>query len=169
MTRLRIFWQSLFDVRPGEYLRTTCLTLYLMLVLFAYYILKPVSRAIFLNKFDIDKLPWLYVLIAAVGGVLAYFYTKMAVDSSLRKAVNVDFAADSAVECWGARFRPPDYAWTDPITGQTLRLDVATDAERRDLWRRVSRSRIVQFDWETSDNLSDSQLERLVAILDERD
>ncbi len=89
MTRLRIFWRSLFDVRPGEYLRTTCLTLYLMLVLFAYYILKPVSRAIFLNKFDIDKLPWLYVLIAAVGGVLAYFYTKMAVNSSLRKAVNV--------------------------------------------------------------------------------
>jgi AAA family ATP:ADP antiporter len=78
-----------FDVRPGEYLRTTCMTLYLMLVLFAYYILKPVSRAIFLNKFDIDKLPWLYVLIAAVGGVLAYFYTKMAVKSSLRRAVDL--------------------------------------------------------------------------------
>jgi hypothetical protein len=31
--------------------------LYLMFVLFAYYILKPVSRAMFLSKFDIDKLP----------------------------------------------------------------------------------------------------------------
>src|SRR5947209_387684 len=89
VTRLRIFWRSVFDVRPGEYMRTTCLTLYLMLVLFAYYILKPVSRAIFLNKFDIDKLPWLYILIAGVGGLLAYFYTKMAVNSSLRKAVNI--------------------------------------------------------------------------------
>lgn len=79
----------MFDVRPGEYLRITCLTFYLMLVLFAYYILKPVSRSIFLNKFDIDKLPWLYVLIAAVGGVLAYFYTKLAVNSSLRRAVTV--------------------------------------------------------------------------------
>ncbi len=87
MSRLRTFWRSLFDVRPGEYLRTTCMTLYLMLVLFAYYILKPVSRAIFLNKFDIDKLPWLYVLIAAVGGILAYFYTKLAVNSSLKRAV----------------------------------------------------------------------------------
>jgi len=90
MSHLGIFWRSVFDVRPGEYLRTTCMTLYLMLVLFAYYILKPVSRAIFLNKFDIDKLPWLYILIAAVGGVLAYFYTKLAVKSSLRRAV--DFA-----------------------------------------------------------------------------
>jgi AAA family ATP:ADP antiporter len=90
MSHLGIFWRSVFDVRPGEYLRTICMTLYLMLVLFAYYILKPVSRAIFLNKFDIDKLPWLYILIAAVGGVLAYFYTKLAVKSSLRRAV--DFA-----------------------------------------------------------------------------
>ncbi len=64
------------------------MTLYLMLVLFAYYIIKPVSRAIFLNKFDIDKLPWLYVLIAGVGGVLAYFYTRLAVKSSLKTAVN---------------------------------------------------------------------------------
>jgi AAA family ATP:ADP antiporter len=86
--RLRIFWRSVFDVRQGEHLKTICLTLYLMLVLFAYYIIKPVSRAIFLNKFDIDKLPWLYVLIAGVGGVLAYGYTRIAVRSSLRTAVN---------------------------------------------------------------------------------
>jgi ATP/ADP translocase len=72
MARVMIFWRSIFDVRPGEYLRTVCMTLYLMLVLFAYYILKPVSRAIFLDKFDIDKLPWLYILIATVGGVLAF-------------------------------------------------------------------------------------------------
>src|SRR5579884_3896889 len=88
MNRLRLFWRSVFDVRPGEYLRTTCMTLYLMLVLFAYYILKPVSRAIFLNQFDIDKLPWLYVLIAGVGGVLAFFYTRLAVKTSLKAAVN---------------------------------------------------------------------------------
>ena len=87
--------------------------------------------------------------------------------SGLRKAVSVDSASDSAVECWGARFRSPDYCWTDPMTGETLRLAVATDAERRDLWRRVARSRIVQFDWATSDTLSDLQLERIVAILDE--
>src|ERR1051326_5862906 len=64
------------------------MTLYLMLVLFAYYIIKPVSRAIFLDRFEIDKLPWLYVLIAGVGGVLAFFYTRLAVKTSLKAAVN---------------------------------------------------------------------------------
>ena len=89
--------------------------------------------------------------------------------TGLRKAVSIDSASESAVECWGARFFPPDYTWTDPVTGETLRLAIATEAERHDLWRRVARSRIVQFDWETSDRLSDSQLERIVAILNERD
>lgn len=75
------------DVRPGEYLRTLFMSLYLLLVLFAYYILKPVSRALFLNKFDIDKLPVLYILIAGFGGVLAYLYTKLAIRTSLQTAV----------------------------------------------------------------------------------
>lgn len=88
MDRLRIFWRGVFDVRPGEYMKTTCMTLYLMLVLFAYYIIKPVSRAIFLDRFNIDKLPWLYILIALVGGVLAFFYTRLAVKASLKTAVN---------------------------------------------------------------------------------
>ncbi len=60
---------------------------YLMFVLFAYYILKPVSRGMFLTKFDVDKLPGLYILIAAFGGALAYLYSRVAVKSSLRTAV----------------------------------------------------------------------------------
>lgn len=60
---------------------------YLLFVLFAYYIVKPVSRAMFLTKFDIDKLPSLYILIAIFGGFLAYFYSKLATRTSLRTAV----------------------------------------------------------------------------------
>ena len=90
MTAIKRFWYSLFDIRPGERRKTLFMALYLMLVLFAYYILKPVSRAMFLNNFDIDKLPWLYILIAVIGGLLAYLYTKMAIHQSLRRAV--DFA-----------------------------------------------------------------------------
>src|SRR4051794_35527146 len=87
MRKLQSLWRQFFDVRPGEYSRTTFMFLYLMFVLFAYYILKPVSRAMFLSKFDIDKLPSLYILIAAGGGVLAYLYSKLAVKTSLRNAV----------------------------------------------------------------------------------
>ncbi len=67
--------------------RTVFMSLYLLFALFAYYILKPVSRALFINKFDIDKLPVLYILIAGIGGLMAYVYSKIAVRASLQKAV----------------------------------------------------------------------------------
>ncbi len=51
----------MFDVRKGEGLKTTLMALYLMFVLFAYYILKPVSRALLLTNIDIEKLPWVYI------------------------------------------------------------------------------------------------------------
>src|SRR6476659_2646282 len=89
MNRLRILRRQLFDIRPGEHRRTWSMFFYLLFVLFAYYILKPVSRAMFLNKFDPDNLPALYILIAAVGGVFAYLYSKLAAKTSLPTAVFV--------------------------------------------------------------------------------
>jgi ATP/ADP translocase len=87
MQKLRSIGRHFFDIRPGELGRTVPMFFYLLFVLFAYYILKPVSRAMFLNKFDIDKLPWLYVLIAVFGGLLAYLYSKLAAKTSLATAV----------------------------------------------------------------------------------
>ena len=87
MRRVRLFWQSVYDVRPGERARTFLMALHMMFVLFAYYILKPVSRALFLNKFEIDRLPLLNVLIAVCGGLLAYLYTRVAVRASLQVAI----------------------------------------------------------------------------------
>ena len=53
-------------MRPGRC--TALMFTYYLLVLFAYYILKPIARAKFLDKFDADKLPWLYILMALLGG-----------------------------------------------------------------------------------------------------
>lgn len=92
MGKIREFWRSLFDIRPNERWRVFYLGMYLLLVLFAYYILKPVSRGMFLFKFDIDELPYLYILIAAAGGVMAYVYTKIAIQVSLKKAVDISTA-----------------------------------------------------------------------------
>ncbi|MEP6716468.1 MAG: Npt1/Npt2 family nucleotide transporter, partial [Terriglobia bacterium] len=102
MNRIVLLFRSFFDVRPGEYGRTLFMSLYLLLVLLAYYILKPVSRALFLSKFDLDKLPWLYVLIAGFGGILAYIYTKVAVKSSLQTAVTgaMAFSVGMLVLIW---------------------------------------------------------------------
>src|SRR5260370_18476832 len=92
----RTLWKGFFDVRAGECPGTIVMALYVVLVLFAYYILKPVSRALFLNQFDIDKLPYLYILIAVGGGILAYLYTKLAVKSSLKVAVGWSTALTAA-------------------------------------------------------------------------
>src|SRR5689334_21748219 len=87
MRAIRNLWRNLYDVRPGEGLRTLFMFAYLLFVLFSYYILKPVSQALFLNKFDIEDLPFLIILIAIFGGILAYLYSKAAVKTSLVQAV----------------------------------------------------------------------------------
>jgi len=60
---------------------------YLFFVLMAYYIVKPVSRSMFLTKFDVDKLPSLYIVIAVAGGLFAYLYSRLAARTSLHTAV----------------------------------------------------------------------------------
>ena len=94
-------WKSLqrriFDVRKGEYRRTLCMGLYFLFIMFANNILKPVSAGLFLNKFSENKLPYLYLLIAGIGGVLAYLYTKIIVRTSLHTAVNAATAV--SVSC----------------------------------------------------------------------
>jgi ATP:ADP antiporter, AAA family len=87
MNRLRSLRRQLFDIRPGEHLRTWSMFFYLLFILFAYYILKPVSRGMFLTKFDVDRLPSLYMLMAVFGGVFAYLYSKLAAKTSLKAAV----------------------------------------------------------------------------------
>src|SRR5580692_1769235 len=88
MNRLGSLIRGVFDIRPGEHLRLWSMFFYLLFVLFAYYIVKPVSRAMFLTKFDIDKLPLLYILIALFGGILAYFYSRLATKVSLNAAIS---------------------------------------------------------------------------------
>ena len=89
MNKLRSLWRGAVDVREGEWLRTLFMGLYFVCVLFARNILKPVADALFLNEYPIDRLPYLYLLIAVFGGVAAYLYTKVVVKTSLRAAVLV--------------------------------------------------------------------------------
>jgi AAA family ATP:ADP antiporter len=87
MRSARRFWRSLVDVREGERLRTLFTLLYLFSTLTAYYIIKPLSKGMFMSKFKVDELPHLNMALAITGGVFAYLYTKLAVKSSLRSAV----------------------------------------------------------------------------------
>ncbi len=87
MRKLRNLWRGMFDVREGELGRALFMSLCFFFLLFAHYIVKPLSRAMFVTKFDIDRLPYLYILIAVVGGLLAAGYTRVALRASLQTAV----------------------------------------------------------------------------------
>src|ERR1051326_1097860 len=87
MQKVVAAWRGLFDIRPGEYRRTIFMSLYLLFILFAYYVLKAASESMFLTKVDIDKLPNLYILMAIFGGALAFVYSKAAARTSLHAAV----------------------------------------------------------------------------------
>src|SRR3990172_8271540 len=86
-TALRNWYRSLVDIRPGEGRQTALVFAYYLLVLFAYYILKPVARALFLDKFDADKLPWLYILMALRGGGGASWIARAAARSRLTDVI----------------------------------------------------------------------------------
>src|SRR5439155_15983427 len=89
MNYLVKLWRQMFDIRAGEHVRTWAMFWYLFSVLMAYYIVKPVSRSMFLTKFDVDKLPSLYIVIAVAGGVFAYLYSRLAAKTSLHTADDV--------------------------------------------------------------------------------
>src|SRR5258708_20556439 len=84
---VRAVWRGMFDVREGELTLTLLMASYLLFVMFAYYVLKPVSRAMFLNEFKVDRLPLLNIFIAVGGGIIAYIFSKFVVRASLAAAV----------------------------------------------------------------------------------
>jgi hypothetical protein len=128
--------------------------LYLLFVPFAYYIVKPVSRAIFLTQFDIDKLPLLYILIAAFGGIFAYFYSRLATRVSLSAAVTwaMGFSALILVVLW----------WL-------IRLRIPSMVYVLNIWVSLFSLILVSQEWLVAGNLFDArQAKRLYPLLDLR-
>jgi AAA family ATP:ADP antiporter len=111
MRKLKALWRSAFDIREGERLRVLFMALYLFLVLFAHYILKPISRSMFVTTFGSKELPYLYVLIALVGGVMATLYTKVAMRASLKQAVGLTMALSAVSLLLLAWLLPYRWRW----------------------------------------------------------
>jgi len=108
MNYLVKLWRQMFDIRAGEHVRTWAMFWYLFSVLMAYYIVKPVSRSMFLTKFDVDKLPSLYIVIAVAGGMFAYLYSRLAAKTSLHTAVfwTMLLSVISLCAMWGFIYVP---------------------------------------------------------------
>ncbi|HEX9654424.1 MAG TPA: hypothetical protein VGA99_11990, partial [bacterium] len=64
-----------FDIREGEGLRASLMLFYIFLVISSLMIVKPVCNALFLSRFGIARLPYVFVLVAlcAAAGSSIYF------------------------------------------------------------------------------------------------
>jgi AAA family ATP:ADP antiporter len=70
-------FQKLFDIREGEGHRTVGMFFYLLLLIAALMMIKPVSTALFLTQFGARQLPFAYILTAFFAATLSYGYSVM--------------------------------------------------------------------------------------------
>lgn len=66
----------IIDVQEGEWRRLIPLALAYGLVLASVYVLKPVRNALFLNQIGVHQLPYVLMLVAVIGGIVAAFYSR---------------------------------------------------------------------------------------------
>lgn len=76
---MKKIFTKLFDIREGEGIRASLMFTYIFLLISSLLILKPVRQSLFLVKFGYEKLPYVYMLMALFGGLVAWLlsrYTK---------------------------------------------------------------------------------------------
>ena len=78
-------FKKFFDIREGEIHRTVWMFFYLLLLIAALMIVKPVSTALFLTQFSAQQLPFAYILAAVFAAILASCYSAMLKKKALDK------------------------------------------------------------------------------------
>lgn len=73
---IRAWFQSLADIRRGEYMAVALMLGYGFLALTSYYVIKPVRNSIFVDRVGADALPLIYVLTAVVVVGVMVLYSK---------------------------------------------------------------------------------------------
>jgi ATP:ADP antiporter, AAA family len=68
---------SLVDVRRDEISRIVPLTLAYGLVMASLYVLKPARNALFLDQLGVGQLPYVLLLVALIGGVVAALFARL--------------------------------------------------------------------------------------------
>jgi AAA family ATP:ADP antiporter len=74
---LQRFLFRVFAVRPGELMVFFLMSLYIYITISSYLIIKSVGRSMFLNKVGSDQLPYVYILVAIIVGIIAALYGRL--------------------------------------------------------------------------------------------
>jgi AAA family ATP:ADP antiporter len=69
------FFEKILRIRDGEWLIVGLLQLQIFLTITVLLMAKPAATGIFLANFSAGRLPWMYLLTAAVAGIVSYLYS----------------------------------------------------------------------------------------------
>ncbi|MFT5386371.1 MAG: AAA family ATP:ADP antiporter [Saprospiraceae bacterium] len=74
---ISFFLRKTFDIREGELNRALLMQFNIFLIISTLLIVKPTVNALFLSKFGIEQLPYAFLLVALVAGIVSTLYSRM--------------------------------------------------------------------------------------------
>ncbi len=73
---MRKLFRRLFDIREGEGFTASLMFVILFLLIACLMIIKPIRNSLFLVKFGVEKLPYVFVLVALFSAAVASLYSR---------------------------------------------------------------------------------------------
>ncbi len=90
------FLRQLFDIREGEGTDVFLMFSYGALIIASLSILKPVRNSLFITRFGVEQLPYVYMLVALVSAGVAFFYGRMSRSIRMNRLIHITFAFSAA-------------------------------------------------------------------------
>lgn len=79
--------RKLFDIREGEGVLVSLMFLFIFFLIASFLIVKPVRNSLFLINFGVEKLPYVFVLVALFSAVVASLYAKYSKKARLNSVI----------------------------------------------------------------------------------
>ncbi len=86
---MRKFFRRLFDIREGEGFRASLMFIILFLLIACLMIVKPISYSLFLVRFGVEKLPYVFLLVALFSAAVASLYSKYSKRTRLNNLISI--------------------------------------------------------------------------------
>lgn len=86
---MKRLFRHLFDIREGEGFRASLMFIIHFLLIACLMIVKPIRNSLFLVKFGVEKLPYVFVLVALFSAVVASLYSKYSRKTRLVSLISI--------------------------------------------------------------------------------
>ena len=86
------FSRKTFDIRRGEGKRALLMWTNIFLIISSLLIIKPVCFSLFLLKFGVSQLPYVFILVAIFAAVVASYYSRLV------KKVNFETVVEKSLQ-----------------------------------------------------------------------